>query len=40
MLINSTCNQALPHGIRGSPGCHFHTHFAPSPGDLLSLIMS
>ena len=28
---NSTCNQASPHCIRGSPGCHFHTHFTPSP---------
>ena len=24
---NSTCNRASPHGIRGSPGCHSHTHF-------------
>ena len=28
---NSTCNQASPHCICGSPGCHFHTHFRPSP---------
>ena len=30
-MDNSTCNQASPHCIRGSPGCHFHTHFTPSP---------
>ena len=28
---NSTCNPASPHCIRSSPGCHFHTHFTPSP---------
>ena len=28
---NSTCNPASPHCICGSPGCHFHTHFTPSP---------
>ena len=28
---NSTCNRASPHCIRGSPGCHFHTHFRPFP---------
>ena len=28
---NSTCNRASPRCIRGSPGCHFHTHFRPFP---------
>ena len=28
---NSTCDQASPHGIHGFLGCHFHTHFRPSP---------
>ena len=28
---NFTHNQASPRCIRGSPGCHFHTHFTPSP---------
>ena len=27
---NSTCNRASPRGIRGSLGCHSHTHFRPS----------
>ena len=30
-VSNSACNPASPHCICGSPGCHFHTHFTPSP---------
>ena len=28
---NSICNRVSPHCIHGSPRCHFHTHFRPSP---------
>ena len=34
---NSTCNLASSHGIRGSLGCHSHTHFRLSTGRLIIL---
>ena len=30
-MDNFACNQASPHCVRGSPGCHFYDHYTPSP---------